>query len=48
MVSQLQFNGVGVQIELLFQVWLIVLANVEFQQSERHDERKVSGTHRLE
>ena len=42
MVPQLQFDGVGVKIVLAFQVWLVILADVVFEQGKGHNERKMS------
>jgi hypothetical protein len=38
MISQLQLYGVGMEVILVLQIWLIVFAHIVIHQGDRHNE----------
>lgn len=43
MISQLEFNGVGMKVVLLFEIGLLVFPNIMVNHRDRHNERNVMG-----
>ena len=41
-VSQLQLHGVGVEVELVFQVGLVIFPDIVIDQGDRHHQRHVA------